>query len=102
MDADSDEERLSEEYDTAGDEGWDLGADRVYWRRRFLLLCAGVVALGACAWLIPGAHAPSRQAAAGARQSVAALNGRQVLPSAAYGSAWASPSGSRRSSALTF
>jgi len=91
MDADSDEERLSEECDTPGDEGWDPGVDRVYWRRRFLLLCAGVVALGTCAWLIPGAHPPSRQAAAAARQSVAALNSRQVLPSAAYGSAWGSP-----------
>ena len=99
MDADSDEERLSEEYDSAydtrydspGDEGWDLEADLLYWRRRFLILCAGVVALGVCAWLIPGAHSPSRRAAAEARQSVAALNKRLALPSAAYGSGRASP-----------
>ena len=91
MDADSDEERLSGEYDAGGDEGRDLGADRVYWRRRFLILCAGVVALGACAWLIPSAHPPSARASAAARQSVAALNRQQALPSAAYGSAWASP-----------
>jgi hypothetical protein len=98
-DADSDEERLGEEYgsaydagyDTPSDEGWGLGADRVYWRRRFLILCAGVVALGVCAWLIPGAHTPSRRAAADVRQSVAALNKRLALPTAAYGSAWASP-----------
>ena len=38
---------------------WDLGADRVYWRRRFFILCGGVVALGVCAWLFPGAHPPS-------------------------------------------
>ena len=91
MDADSDEERLVEDYGTAVDEGWDPEADRVYWRRRFLILCAGVIALGVCAWLIPGAHTPSGRAAAAARQSVAALNKPQVLPTAAYGGAWASP-----------
>jgi len=98
IDADSDEERLSEEYDsayharddTAAGEGWDLGADRVYWRRRFLVLCAGVIALGVCAWLIPGVHSPSERAAAKARRSVAVLNKRQALPVAAYGSAWVS------------
>jgi len=91
MDADSDEKRLAEDYGTAIDEGWDAGADRVYWRRRFLILCGGLVALGVCAWLIPGAHSPSGRAAAGAWRSVAALNKRQVLPRVAYGSAWASP-----------
>ena len=103
MDADSDEERLCEEYDsayddrygTAADEGWDLGADRVYWRRRFLILCAGVVALGVCAWLIPGANPPSARSAAEARQSAAALNKRLALPTAAYGSARANPRGLR-------
>jgi hypothetical protein len=92
LDADSDEKGRGDEYDAAGDEDWDLGADRVYWRRRFLILGAGLVALGVCAWLIPGAHSPSRRAAAEARQSVAALNKRLALPAAAYGSAWASPS----------
>ena len=91
MDADSDEERLSEDYDHAADEGWDLGADRVYWRRRFLILCAGVIALGVCAWLIPGVHPRSERAAAQARQSAAALNKRQVPPAVAYGGAWTSP-----------
>ncbi len=98
MDADSDEERLCEEYDSAYDDrygtaegdGWDLGADRVYWRRRFLILCAGVVALGVCAWLIPGANPPSARSAADARRS-AALNKRQPLPATAYGSARANP-----------
>lgn len=91
MDADRDQEGLVEDNGTTADEGWDPGADRVYWRRRFLILCAGVVALGVCAWLIPGAHPPSERAAAAARQSVAALNKRQALPTVAYGSAWASP-----------
>ena len=99
MDADSDEERLDEEYDgaydlgydAAADEGWDLGADRVYWRRRFLILCAGVIALGVCAWLIPGVNSPSKRAIAQARQSAAALSKRQVPSAVAYGGAWASP-----------
>lgn len=96
MDADSDEERLGEEYDdarddTAAGEGWDLGADRVYWRRRFLILCAGVIALGVCAWLIPGVHSPSARATAQARRSAAALSNRQLPPAVAYGRAWASP-----------
>jgi hypothetical protein len=99
MDADSDEERLGDEYDSAYDarygaavdEEWDQEADRVYWRRRFLILCAGIVALGVCAWLIPGAHPPSAQSAADARRSVAALNKRLALPKSAYGRAWASP-----------
>ena len=89
-DTDSDEERLNEEYGTEEGDGWDLGADRVYWRRRFLILCAGVVALGVCAWLLPGAHTPPKRAAAEARQS-AALNKRLVLPRVAYGRAWANP-----------
>jgi hypothetical protein len=96
MDADSDEEGLNEEddsaYDTVGDAEWDLQADRVYWRRRFLILCAGVVALGVCAWLIPGANPPSARSAAGARR-VAALNKGQALPAVAYDGAWASAAG---------
>jgi hypothetical protein len=99
MDADSDEERLDEEcdgagdvgYDTAPDERWDLGADRVYWRRRFLILCAGVIALGVCAWMIPGVNAPSKRVVAQARQSAAALGKQQVPSAVAYGNAWARP-----------
>ena len=59
MDADSDEEGCGDDYDASGDEAWDPGNDRAYWRRRFFILCGGVVALGACAWLFPGAHQPS-------------------------------------------
>src|SRR5215469_16224987 len=100
-DTDSDEERLGgEEYDTA-DAEWDPEADRVYWRRRFLILCAGVVALGVCAWLLPSATPPSRQAAAEASQSVAAMNKQLALPAAASGSAWASPAPSAPSTPST-
>ena len=91
MDADSDEEASGDDYDGSRDEGWDPGADRAYWRRRFFILCAGVVALGVCAWMFPGAHQPSARTAAATRASVAALASRQALPPAAYGSAWPVP-----------
>lgn len=103
MDADSDEKGHSDdsaaEYDGAGydyadynqaayDQGTDRRDDRAYWRRRFFILCGGVVALGACAWLLPGAHQPSKREAAATRASVAALASRQALPSAATGASW--------------
>jgi hypothetical protein len=91
MDADSGEETSGDEYDGSYDEGWDLGKDRAFWRRRFLILCAGVVALGVCAWMFPAAHQPSARTAAATRASVAALARRQALPPAAYGSAWPGP-----------
>jgi hypothetical protein len=47
----------------------DAGA---YWRRRFLILCAGVVVLGACALLFPGAHHAQSQPSAAASASMAA------------------------------
>ncbi len=81
-----------DDYDGSYDEGWDPGKDRAFWRRRFFILCAGVVALGVCAWLFPGAHQPSARTAAATRASVAALARRQALPPAAYGSAWPVPS----------
>jgi len=84
MDADSDEEGCGDDYDASD--------DRAYWRRRFLILCGGVVALGACAWLFPGAHQSSAHDAAATRASVAALGKRQALPSVAYGSTWPEPS----------
>ena len=87
MDADSSEEVSGNEYDGSR----DLSDDRAFWRRRFFILCAGVIALGVCAWMFPGAHQPSARTAAATRASVAALAGRQALPPAAYGSAWPGP-----------
>jgi hypothetical protein len=92
MDADSDEEGCGDDYDASGDEGWDPGNDRAYWRRRVFILCGGVVALGACAWLFPGAHQPSAHDVSATRASMAALAKRQALPPAAYGSPWPEPS----------
>jgi hypothetical protein len=92
MDADSDEEGCGDGYDASGDEAWDPGNDRAYWRRRFFILCGGVVALGACAWLFPGAHQPSAHDVSATRASMAALAKRQALPPAAYGSPWPEPS----------
>ena len=87
MDADSSEEVSGDEYDGSR----DLSDDRAFWRRRFFILCAGVIALGVCAWMFPGAHQPSARTAAATRASVAALASRQALPPAAYGSAWPGP-----------
>jgi hypothetical protein len=96
MDADRDELGYGGEYDVPGYDApdvdtWDLGDSRAYWRRRFLILCGGVAALGVCAWLLPGAHDSSRPAAA-ASASMAALARQQSLPPAASGSAWVPPS----------
>jgi hypothetical protein len=94
MDADSDEKGQVDEYgaeceyESEYEEQWDLREDRAYWRRRFLILCGGVAALGACAWLFPGAHQPSKREAAAERASVAALDKRQALPSSAFGASW--------------
>jgi hypothetical protein len=68
-----------------------LSDDRACWRRRFFILCGGIVALGACAWLFPAAHQPSAREAAATRASVAALTKRQALPPVAFGSPWAEP-----------
>jgi hypothetical protein len=46
MDADSDQEECGNDYGASDDEVWDLGDDRAYWRRRFFILCGGVVARG--------------------------------------------------------
>ena len=84
-DADSDEKGHGDDYGPESDgpvydEWWELNDDRAYWRRRFLILCGGIVALGVCAWLLPGTHhavgarRPSRNA------SMAALARRQALP----------------------
>lgn len=74
--------------DGRDDNGWDVRDDRAYWRRRFFILCAGVVALGACAWLFPGVQQPSKRDAAAVTASMAALARQQALPSAATGPAW--------------
>jgi hypothetical protein len=98
MDADSDEEGRGGDDDAScpgaeHEQEWDLAADRAYWRRRFLILCGAIVALGACAWLFPGAHQPSRRDAAAVSASVAALARQQALPPAATGPAWPGATG---------
>lgn len=90
--ADRGEEGRGDGYDASRDETRDLRNDRAYWRRRFFILCGGVVALGACAWLFPAAHQPSAREVAATRASMAALAKQQALPSVAYGSAWPEPS----------
>ena len=74
--------------DSPPSEPRDVVDPSAYWRRRFFILAAGIVALGLCAWLIPGAHHSARTDAA-ARQSAAALATRNTLPPAAYGPAYA-------------
>lgn len=91
MDADSHEEASEEDYDDYHDQAWDPDRDRAFWRRRFLILCAGVVALGVCAWMFPGAHQPPAKTVAATRTSMAALASQQALPPAAYGDAWPGP-----------
>lgn len=93
MDAESEEKGHDNDYSGEWDEAehdpaWSLGADRVYWRRRFFILCAGVVALGVCAWLFPGTRQPSKPDVAAMNASMAALAKRQALPAAATGPAW--------------
>lgn len=96
MDTDSDEKGHDDDYraDYDGaeyDGGWNPGAERAYWRRRFFILLGGVVALGVCAWLLPGVHQPSKREAAAASASIDALAKRQALPPAASGPAWPGP-----------
>jgi hypothetical protein len=91
--ADRDEKGyVDDEYDAPDEDTWDdTGDSTAYWRRRFLILCGGVAALGVCAWLFPGAHHPQARSAA-ASASMAALAKQQSLPPAAPGSAWQPPS----------
>jgi hypothetical protein len=89
MDSDRDED--GEDNDDAAP---DLGAVRdpnAYWRRRFFILGGGIVVVGLCVWLFPGAHRAARGASAAAKASTAALDKRGVLPAAAYGPTWPSP-----------
>ena len=90
MDAERDDEEYRDDGDASEDDAWDLSDHGAYWRRRFFILCAGVAALGVCAWLLPGArYAPGTSAAA--QESRAAAAARGSLPAAAYGPAWSSP-----------
>ena len=91
-DADGGEEGCGDDYDASGDEVRDRGDHRAYWRRRFFILCGGVIALGACALLFPAVHQPPAHEVAATRASMAALAKQQALPSVAYGSAWPEPS----------
>jgi hypothetical protein len=92
-DAEQDEMGYGEDnYRAPDEETWDHGDSRAYWRRRFFILCGGVAALGICAWLFPGTHHTQARPSAAVSASMAALAGRQSLPPAATGSAWAPPS----------
>ncbi len=63
-----------------------------YWRRRFFILGGGLVLLAVLAWFFTGGQGPSAVTSAAASASMAALQGHDALPSAAYGSAWPGPS----------
>jgi hypothetical protein len=96
IDADRDEMGYGADYDVPNydapdEDSWDLADSRAYWRRRFIILCGGVAALGVCAWLLPGAHSSSSRPSAAASESMAALARQQSLPPAATGSAWQPP-----------
>jgi hypothetical protein len=89
MDSDRDEDG---EGDDDARPGLGAGRDPVaYWRRRFFILGGGIAAVGLCVWLFPGAHQAAPRASATARASTAALEQRQQLPAAAYGSTWPGP-----------
>ncbi len=70
-----------------------------YWRRRFFILCSGLVILALLAWFFTGRQGPPAGAAAAARTSMAALQEQNALPSAAYGSAWPGPSATHSAAA---
>lgn len=95
-DTDRDETRYDGSEEAPEADSWEPGDPNAYWRRRFFILCGGVVALGLCAWLFPGAHQGRPSAAASA--SMAALASQQALPPAATGNAW-SPSPAPKPSA---
>jgi len=72
----------------------DLGPGRdpdAYWRRRFFILGGGIVVVGLCVWLFPGARHAAPRTSAAARASMAALDKRGELPAAAYGRTWPAP-----------
>ena len=90
MDAERDDEEYDRDSDASDEVVRHLSDHGAYWRRRFLLLCAGIVALGVCAWLLPGARQAHGTSAA-AQASMAAAATSQSLPPAASGPAWSSP-----------
>jgi len=72
----------------------DLGSGRdpdAYWRRRFFILGGGIVVVGLCVWLFPGGRHAAPRTSVAAQASMAALDRRGELPSAAYGSTWPAP-----------
>jgi hypothetical protein len=72
----------------------ELGAVRdpdAYWRRRFLILGGGIVVVGLCVWLFPGANHAAAHTTATAKASMAALDHRGTLPSKAYGRPYPGP-----------
>jgi hypothetical protein len=84
--------------DEDGEDGYDARPDlgaagdpNAYWRRRFFILGGGIAVVGLCVWLFPGGHQATSRASATARASMAALDKRQQLPAAAYGSTWPGP-----------
>jgi hypothetical protein len=89
MDSNRDEDGEGD-YDATPDLGGVQDPD-AYWRRRFFILGAGIVVVGLCVWLFPGAHRLAPRASAAAKASTAALDKRGVLPAAAYGRTWPRP-----------
>jgi len=78
-----------DDYDAAPDLG---GRDpSAYWRRRFFILGGGIAVIGLCVWLFPGGSHAAPRPSATARASMAALDKRQQLPAAAYGTTYSSP-----------
>ena len=67
------------------------GDPNAYWRRRFFILGGGLIVLALLAWFFTGRQGPAAGASAAARASMAALQGQNALPSAAYGSGWPGP-----------
>jgi hypothetical protein len=89
MDADRDEDD-GDDYDAP--HGLGVGRDpNAYWRRRFFILGGGIAIVGLCVWLFPGARHATPPDSATARAAMAALDKREQLPAAAYGSTWPGP-----------
>jgi hypothetical protein len=79
-----------DDYDAPPDPG-AVRDPNAYWRRRFFILGGGIVVVGLCVWLFPGADHATAHTTATAKASMAALEHRGTLPSAAYGSPWPHP-----------